>query len=101
MAAAHPMFRAALETRNLHRVLQVARSMPKLSLPDAVRVLDLMANAEDADPDLYERAAVRWLGRYCREVRGVTVEDTIRVANALDQIDQDPAAVEVLLNLSG
>jgi hypothetical protein len=100
MAAAYPMFEAALQTCNLARVLQIARTMPRLSLADAAQVLDVMANAEDAHPHLYERAAVRWRGRYCQEVSGVTVEHAARAVTARNQIDQDPNALSVLLGPS-
>ena len=35
------------------------------------------------DPDRYERAAVRWLGRFALEARGVTIEDLRTAAAAL------------------
>ena len=40
------------------------------------------------DPDRYERAAVRWLGRFALEARGVTIEDMRAAADALDALPE-------------
>jgi hypothetical protein len=38
------------------------------------------------EPELYERAAMRWLGRFCLEARGATLEDVYQVAEALERL---------------
>ena len=38
------------------------------------------------DPTRYERAAVRWLGRFALEGRGVTIKDLRDAAEALDAL---------------
>jgi hypothetical protein len=38
------------------------------------------------EPALYERAAMRWLGRFCLEARGATLEDVYQVAETLERL---------------
>ncbi len=45
----------------------------------------------DSDPDRYERAAVRWLGRFALEARDVTVNAIRAAAEALDDLPEQPA----------
>jgi hypothetical protein len=52
---------------------------------------------ERADPDQYERAAIRWLGRLCLERTHVDLEDLSRAASALDVLPEDPAGARPLL----
>ena len=42
----------------------------------------------NGDPDRYERAAVRWLGRFALEAREVTIEDIRLAADALDALPE-------------
>ncbi len=70
-------FRRALETGNLMIVRAAAAELPAVQLGDALRVLCLMRG----DQELYERAAVRWLGRFCLEALAATL-DRINVAGA-------------------
>ena len=52
------------------------------------------------DPDRYERAAVRWLGRFALEARGVTIHALRVAADALDALPDQPAeAMERLQRL--
>jgi hypothetical protein len=51
----------------------------------------------DGDPDRYERAAVRWLGRFALECRGVTIAELRLAAHALDALpDKQSEAMEQL-----
>ena len=63
-------FRRALATENEHLILAAARELPQIALNDALRICLVL---RDGDPDRYERAAVRWLGRFALEARGVTL----------------------------
>jgi hypothetical protein len=44
----------------------------------------------DGDPDRFERAAVRWLGRFALEAKGATMDDLRAAADALDALPQQP-----------
>ena len=78
---AYARFRRALETGNEMLVIAAARELPQIALDDALRIC-LVLRA--GDPLRYERAAVRWLGRFALEARGVTMRDLRAAAEALD-----------------
>ncbi len=87
-------FRRALDAGNELLVLAAARELPRVGLEDALRICLLIRGG---DPGRYERAAVRWLGRFALEARGVTIEDIRAAARALDALpDQPVAAMERL-----
>lgn len=87
-------FRRALDTGNAALVIAAARDLPQIALDDALRICLIL---RDADPERYERAAVRWLGRFALEARGVTI-GTLRVAaEAFDRLpDRATDAMEQL-----
>lgn len=87
MTVPYPIFRAALEAGDLARALTLAREMPQMRLDDALRVCLLL---RDGDPDRFERAAVRWLGRFALEGTGVMLDDLQEAADALDALPQEP-----------
>jgi hypothetical protein len=76
-------FRRALETGNELLVLSTARELPQIALDDALRICLVL---RDGDPRRYERAAVRWLGRFALEARAVTIRDLRAAAAALDAL---------------
>jgi hypothetical protein len=92
----YPVFRQALDLGQLQRVLNLAREMPRVSLVDALRIVELMAAA---DHERYERAAVKWLGRYATEGDGVTVDDVQRAATWLDALPDRPELADRLRGL--
>jgi hypothetical protein len=100
MAPPYPLFREALAGGNLQQALRLARELPTIPLSDAGRLLSLMANDEQGDPDLFERAAIRWLSRFTSEQKGVTLEHVAVAVRALDELDQDPGALNTLLQLA-
>ncbi len=60
-----------------------------MSLTDALELLLLLCNADRAT---FERAALRWHGRFCREVRDVTLPQAVAVLALLaGVIDGTPA----------
>jgi hypothetical protein len=69
-------FRRALEAGNELLVLAAARELPQIALDDALRICLVL---RDGPPERYEQAAVRWLGRFALEARGVTI-DALRLA---------------------
>jgi len=78
-------FRRALQTGNEMLVLATARELPRVALDDALRICLML---RDSDEDRYERAAVRWLGRFALEARGATIDDIRIAAEALDELPQ-------------
>jgi hypothetical protein len=79
------IFRQALDSGDLARVRSLAADMPRINLQDALRICLLMR-----DHDGYERAAVRWLGRFALEARAVAIEDVQAAAAALDALPERP-----------
>jgi hypothetical protein len=63
-AHAHARFRRAIERRALWMAEDAARELLNLPLEDALQLVHLYA--ERGSPK-YERAAMRWLGRYLTE----------------------------------
>jgi hypothetical protein len=82
---AYARFRRALATGNEVLVLAAARELPQIALDDALRICLVLRGA---DPDRYERAAVRWLGRFALEARGATIADLRQAADALDTLPE-------------
>jgi len=76
-------FRRALETGNELLVLGAARELPQIALDDALRICLVL---RDGDPRRYERAAVRWLGRFALETGAVTIRDLRAAAAALEAL---------------
>lgn len=62
--SAHVAFRRAIERRALWMAEDAARELPNLSLTDALQLVHLYADRESPK---FERAALRWLGRYLDE----------------------------------
>ena len=90
-------FRRALSTGNEALVTAAALELPRIALDDALRICLVLRGG---DPDRYERAAVRWLGRFALEARNVTIDDLRHAANALDALPDRPSdAMERLQRL--
>lgn len=81
-------FRRALATGNEALVTAAALELPRIGLDDALRICLVL---RDGDPLRYERAAVRWLGRFALEAAGATIDDLRRAAEALDVLPARPA----------
>lgn len=95
--SAYARFRRALRTGNHTLVLATARELPHVALDDALRICLVL---RDGDPEQYERAAVRWLGRFALEARGVTLDALRLAADALDALpDRATDAMETLQRL--
>lgn len=86
--SAYGRFRRALDSGNEVVILSAARQLPRVPLSDALRICLVL---RDSDPDRYERAAVRWLGRFALEARDVTVNAVRAAAEALDDLPEQPA----------
>ena len=95
--SAYVRFKRALEIGNELLVLAAARELPRIALDDALRICLLL---RDGDPDRYQRAAVRWLGRFALEAGDVTIEDLRLAAESLDGLrDRTAEAMERLQRL--
>ncbi|HVF77443.1 MAG TPA: hypothetical protein VNA28_04020 [Solirubrobacteraceae bacterium] len=57
-------FQRALATGNLHLIRAAAAELPQVDLVDALAVCVAI---RDAEPQRFERAALRWLARYAVE----------------------------------
>jgi hypothetical protein len=68
-------------------VRAAAAELPSVPLEDALRVCLLLRGAE---PQSYERAVLRWLGRFALE-RARTVAQVRRAAEVLERLPADPA----------
>jgi hypothetical protein len=66
-----------MKARNVTLAIAEARDLPQLSLSDALALLVLIAEKE---PRLYERAAVRWAGRFLLERRPTLAEAELALA---------------------
>lgn len=88
-------FKRALATGNLNLIRAAAAELPRVGLRDALEVCLLM---RDHDPATFERAAVRWLGRFALEARDVTIGAVQRAAAALDAMPSQPDATMELLS---
>jgi hypothetical protein len=66
---AYGRLRRALDRRNTLAALSAAAELPDVSLTDALELLLLLAEGDDRRR--FERAAVRWASRYCREAPNV------------------------------
>jgi hypothetical protein len=78
-------FRRALETGNAALVTTAALELPRIALDDALRICLVLRGG---DPERYERAAVRWLGRFALEARNPTIDDLRLAADALDALPE-------------
>jgi hypothetical protein len=64
-------------------VIAAARELPHIALDDALRICLVL---RDSDRARYERAAVRWLGRFALEAHAVTIDALRQAADALDML---------------
>jgi hypothetical protein len=89
--SAYARFRRALKSGNLTLIRNAAAELPRADLGDAPEVCVAIRHAE---PDRFERAALRWLARFCLERREATLTQVQAAAWAFDNITDEPAALE-------
>lgn len=89
---------ASLDRGDLPGARAAAAEMERISLADALRMLALIAERQ---PDLYDRAAVRWLGRLLLEQPDMGLDDAGVALAALDQLADWPATAKVLARMVG
>ncbi len=86
-------FQRALKTGNLTIIRAAASDLPRVDLGDALCVCMAIRAAE---PDRFERAALRWLARFAAE-RARSVTDVREAAAALAAIPYNPEEALVTL----
>jgi hypothetical protein len=87
-------FQRALATGNLNLIRTAAAELPRIGIAEAAAMLLVIVRS---DPQQYERAAVRWLGRLCLERTRVELADLSRAAAALVALPERPDAARLLL----
>jgi hypothetical protein len=80
---AYARFRRAVQTGNLKMIRTAALEMPHVGLPDALEIVLAMATANDSG---FERATMRWLGRFCLEAKNATRADVDHALECFDHI---------------
>ena len=89
-------FQRALETGDIALVRAAAAELPHVGLDDALRIVWIYRE----DEQLYERAAVRWIGRFALEAPAATLEDMRAALSALAGVATGfPGALEKLANI--
>jgi len=89
-------FPPSAEDREPHLIRNAAAELPRVDLADAPKSAVAIRRAE---PERFERAALRWLARFCVERRNATVAQVQAAAWALDNLTDEPAALETLQRL--
>lgn len=91
----HANFRRALASGNLLLIRAAAAELPQAPpLNDALRICLLL---RDKEPAAYERAVVRWLGRFCLERPKATLAEVLDAARAFDRMPSQPEGSTRLL----
>lgn len=86
-------FRRALATGNLTLIRTAAAELPRVDLGDALSVCIAIRSAE---PERFERAALRWLARYAVECAS-SVAEVRAAADAFGYMGERPTeALETL-----
>jgi hypothetical protein len=93
-------FQRAVEHGNVMRAEAAARQLGQLPLESALRLLFLYAEKE---PIKFERAALRWLGRYVTEGKAVSLLKAQLALAALSELraGEREAAAKLLMGLVG
>jgi hypothetical protein len=91
-------FQRAVQQGNVMRAEAAARQLGRLSLERALRLVLLYAEKE---PAKYERAALRWLGRYVTEGKAVSLLNAQLALAALSELraGEREAAANLLTEL--
>jgi len=90
-------FREGLRARSLPQVRAAVAELGSITLADALLILELISERE---PDIYDRAAARWLGRYLLEHQEAGLKQAEIAVAALEQLPEQSATVEVLDGLT-
>jgi hypothetical protein len=94
--SAYTRFRRALKTGNMAMIRSAAGELPHVDLGDALAVCVVIRTA---DPHRFERAALRWLARFCVERHEATLAEVQAAAWAFENIADESAALDTLQRL--
>src|SRR5215207_1602440 len=94
--SAYARFRRALATGNLNMIRVAAAELPRVDLGDALAVCVAI---RDSEPERFERAALRWLARFCVERPRATVADVRLAAGPFESRASDPDEALDMLRL--
>jgi hypothetical protein len=99
-AHGHPraIFKRAIERGNIVAAEATARELGHLTLDEALQLVFLYA---DKEPIKFERAALRWLGRYVIEGRAVSLLKAWLALSVLSEVraGKREAAAKVLMGV--
>ena len=96
--SAYARFHRALKTQNLHIIRTAAAELPNVSLLDALAIVQVI---RERQPDAFERAAVRWIGRFATERPYVTLDAVKQAVDALDRLRASASATNAVETLRG
>jgi len=88
----YALFKRALRTGNLALVHAATGELPRVRLDDALLIACLVG---EQDTERFERAAVRWLGRFALECQSVRIEDLRAGMVAFEALEENPEAARV------
>ena len=91
-------FQRALKTGNLSIIRAAAAELPNVSLLDALSICVVI---RDRRPDAFERAAVRWLGRFASERPDVRLDSVVEAADAFVRLRASADAETAVHTLRG
>jgi hypothetical protein len=93
-ASAYANLKRGLASGNATIAWAAAAELERVPLEDALALVLLLVGH---DPDRLERAAARWLGRACLELKGITLAEAQLVAAALGSLESSRTAAAVAL----
>jgi hypothetical protein len=91
-------FHRALRTRNLDVIRAAAAELPNVSLLDALAIVEVIRARQ---PDAFDRAAVRWLGRFATERPAVRLEAVAEATDAFVRLGKSASATNAVETLRG
>lgn len=95
-------FERALATGNVMLISAAAAELPRITLADALRICRAVS---ERDPATFERAAVRWIGRFCHERRAAGLCEVATATEAFQAMRAYPeeatARLAALLESAG
>lgn len=95
-------FERALSTGNVTLISAAAAELPRITLADALRICRAVS---ERDPAAFERAAVRWIGRFCHERRAIGLSEVAAATEAFRAMrsrpDEATAQLAALLGPAG
>ena len=94
--SAYARFQRALKTGNLTIIRNAAATCRTSSSPTRS---PCASTIHEAEPERFERAALRWLARFCLERRDATLAQVQAALWAFQNITDEPAAIETLQRL--